>query len=116
MSLRPNAISALALDIAAITRRLTLRQCSGRTSTWRPSAIPPRTPASRRDHFRQRDDAWAVLYTNQNEVIAAMQKAAEAGIDSLAGRRLTQMRDFNAFPVDEIPPLLDRWHQHRQGE
>jgi hypothetical protein len=45
-----------------------------------------------------------------------MQKAAEAGIDSLAGRRLTQMRDFNAFPVDEIPPLLDRWHQHRQGE
>jgi DNA-binding transcriptional regulator GbsR (MarR family) len=73
-------------------------------------------PASRRDHYRLRDDAWAVLYTNQNEVIAAIQKAAEAGIaatghNSLAGQRLTQMRDFYAFVLDEIPALLDRWHQ-----
>ena len=78
-------------------------------------------PASRRDHFRLRDDAWAVLYTNQNAVIAAMQKAAGAGIaatgtDSRAGRRLTQMRDFYAFLVDEIPALLDRWHQQRQDK
>jgi hypothetical protein len=63
-----------------------------------------------------RDDAWALLYTNQNEVIAAMQAAAEAGIiatgrDSLAGRRLTQIRDFYAFLLSEIPALLDRWHQ-----
>ena len=28
-------------------------------------------PASRRDHYRLRDDAWAVLYTNQNEVTSA---------------------------------------------
>ena len=73
-------------------------------------------PASRRDHYRLRDDAWAVLYTNQNEVIGAMQAAAEAGIeaaadDGLARRRLTQMRDFYAFLLDEIPALLDRWHQ-----
>jgi hypothetical protein len=33
------------------------------------------------------------------------------GHDSLAGRRLTQMRDFYAFLVGEIPALLDRWHQ-----
>ena len=73
-------------------------------------------PASRRDHYRLRDDAWAVLYTNQNAVISAMQAAAEAGIvatghDSLAGRRLTEMRDFYAFLLGEIPALLDRWHQ-----
>jgi DNA-binding MarR family transcriptional regulator len=73
-------------------------------------------PASRRDHYRLRDDAWAVLYTNQNAVISAMQSAAEAGItatghDSLAGRRLTEMRDFYAFLLGEIPALLDRWHQ-----
>ena len=72
-------------------------------------------PASRRDHYRLRDDAWALLYTNQNEVVAAMQAAAEAGIaatgrDSLAGRRLAQMRDFYAFLLGEIPALLDRWH------
>ncbi len=71
-------------------------------------------PASRRDHYRLRDDAWAVLYTNQNEVLAAMQKAAEAGIaatgtKSLARHRLTQMRDFYDFLLGEIPALLDRW-------
>jgi hypothetical protein len=26
-------------------------------------------------------------------------------------RRLTHMRDFYAFLLDEIPALLDRWHQ-----
>ena len=73
-------------------------------------------PASRRDHYRLRDDAWAVLYTNQNEVLEAMQKAAEAGIaatgtNSLARHRLTQMRDFYDFLLGEIPALLDRWRQ-----
>lgn len=73
-------------------------------------------PASRRDHYRLRDDAWAVLYTNQNAVIAAMQAAADSGIaatrkGSLARRRLTQMRDFYAFLLGEIPAVLDRWQQ-----
>jgi DNA-binding transcriptional regulator GbsR (MarR family) len=73
-------------------------------------------PSSRRDHYRLRDDAWATLYTDQNESVNAMQKAAEAGIattadDSLARRRLTQMRDFYAFLFEEIPTLLARWHK-----
>ena len=74
-------------------------------------------PASRRDHYRLRDDAWAVLYTTQNAVISAMQTAADSGIAAtssggLARRRLTQMRDFYAFLLDELPAVLDRWHQH----
>ena len=73
-------------------------------------------PGSRRDHFRLREDAWAVLYTNQNEVLAAVQMAAEAGIaatgtKSLARHRLTQMHDFYDFLLSEIPALLERWHQ-----
>lgn len=73
-------------------------------------------PGSRRDHYRLRDDAWAVLYTNQNEVIAAFQNAAAAGIaasgpDSRARHRLTQMSDFYTFLLDEIPVLLERWHE-----
>ncbi len=77
-------------------------------------------PASRRDHYRLRDDAWAVLYTNQNEVLAAMQKAAETGIEatgskSLARHRLTQMRDFYDFLLGEIPGLLDRWRRQSDG-
>jgi DNA-binding transcriptional regulator GbsR (MarR family) len=73
-------------------------------------------PASRRDHYRLRDNAWAIQYTNQNEVTSAVLKAAEAGIaatedDSLARQRLTQMRDFYNFLFEEIPVLLDRWYQ-----
>lgn len=37
-------------------------------------------PGSRRDHYRLRDDAWAVLYTTQNEILAGLRKAAEDGI------------------------------------
>lgn len=77
-------------------------------------------PASRRDHFRLRDDAWAILFTSQNETMAAMQAAADAGIeatddDSPARQRLCQMRDFYAFLMSEIPALLDRWHQERDA-
>ena len=73
-------------------------------------------PSSRRDHYRLRDNAWAVLFTNQNVTISAMQAAADAGIsatgpNSLARQRLTQMRDFYSFLLREIPALLDRWHQ-----
>jgi DNA-binding MarR family transcriptional regulator len=73
-------------------------------------------PSSRRDHYRLRDNAWAVLFTNQNVTISAMQAAADAGIsatgpNSLARQRLTQMRDFYSFLLGEIPALLDRWHQ-----
>ena len=74
-------------------------------------------PASRRDHYRLRDDAWALLYTNQNEVVAAMQAAAEAGIaatgrDSLAGRRLAQMRDFYASKPAMVRSVLSQLGQH----
>ena len=73
-------------------------------------------PASRRDHYRLRDNAWAIQYTNQNEVTSAVLKAAEDGIaatadGSLARQRLTQMRDFYEFLFQEIPTLLDRWYQ-----
>lgn len=77
-------------------------------------------PASRRDHYRLRDDAWAVLFTNQNVAIAAMQDAAATGIaaignDHPAHHRLTRMRDFYTFLLAEIPALLDRWHQQSPG-
>lgn len=75
-------------------------------------------PTSRRDHYRLRDNAWAVLFTNQNAVLSAMQEAATAGIaetekGSLAHVRLTQMRDFYAFLLGEIPALLDRWREQQ---
>jgi DNA-binding MarR family transcriptional regulator len=78
-------------------------------------------PASRRDHYRLRDNAWAILFTGQNEVIAAMQAAADAGLAAAdthgaAFERLAQMRDFYAFLMAELPALLDRWHQQTAGQ
>lgn len=75
-------------------------------------------PGSRRDHYRLRDDAWAVLYTTQNEILAGLRKAAEDGIavsptGSAARTRLLEMRDFYAFLLDEMPAVLDRWRAHR---
>ncbi|MDY6996355.1 MAG: MarR family transcriptional regulator [Actinomycetota bacterium] len=72
-------------------------------------------PGSRRDHFRLRPDAWATLYTGQNQTIAAFLDAADAGIaatgrTSLAREKLTEMRDFYAFLMAEIPAVLERWH------
>jgi hypothetical protein len=61
-------------------------------------------PASRRDHYRLRDNAWAIQYTNQNEVTSAVLKAAEAGITAtedgtLARQRLIQIRKLLQLPV-----------------
>ncbi|MFL0181121.1 MULTISPECIES: GbsR/MarR family transcriptional regulator [unclassified Mycobacterium] len=77
-------------------------------------------PASRREHYRLRDDAWAVLFTNQNVAITAMQDAAAAGIaattdDHPAHHRLTRMRDFYTFLLAEIPELLERWRLQSSG-
>lgn len=73
-------------------------------------------PGSRRDHYRLRDNAWTVLYTSQNEVLAAIQKAAADGISatpggSLAHKRLSEMHDFYDFLLGEIPALIERWRQ-----
>ena len=73
-------------------------------------------PGSRRDHYRMRDDAWPTLFSTQNQVIRVMQEAADNGIaasgpNSLASRRLEDMRDFYAFMVRELPALVDRWQQ-----
>ena len=76
-------------------------------------------PASRRDHFRLRPDAWATLYTSQNQTIAAFLAAADEGIEAAgdagpARERLTEMRDFYAFLLAEIPAVLERWRAGRR--
>ena len=75
-------------------------------------------PASRRDLYRIRSDAWATLYTGQNQTIAEFWDAADAGIAatdnaSPARQRLVEMRDFYAFLMSEIPPILQRWREQR---
>ncbi|MEV0809594.1 MarR family transcriptional regulator [Micromonospora sp. NPDC050200] len=75
-------------------------------------------PGSRREHFRIREGAWATLMSTQNAVVTVMRDAAEQGIaatgpDSLAGRRLAEMRDFYDYLWRELPALIDRWRADR---
>ncbi len=74
------------------------------------------SPGSRRDHFRLCENAWANQYTNQNQVTNAVLTAAREGMaatspDELAHHRLAQMHAFYTFLMDEIPALLERWHE-----
>lgn len=95
---------------------------SGALKTLTSVGLVERVPApgSRRDHFRLRDNAWAILFTSKNETMGVMRAAADAGIAvtddrSPAHARLTQMRDFYAFLMAELPAVLDRWHQQHAG-
>jgi DNA-binding transcriptional regulator GbsR (MarR family) len=79
-------------------------------------------PGSRREHFRFRDGAWAVLLSSQNELIKVMQEAANEGIEmvgegGIAGRRLAEMRDFYTYLMAELPAVIDRWRaRHHQAK
>ena len=58
--------------------------------------------------------------SGQNTVVKTMREAAEQGIattgeDSVAGRRLTEMRDFYDYLWRELPALIDRFNQEKQG-
>lgn len=71
-------------------------------------------PGSRREHFRFRDEAWVQLMSAQNQSLNAVFEAADRGIkesgeDSIAGRRLVNMRDFYAYVMAEMPAIIERW-------
>ena len=64
-------------------------------------------PASRRDHYRLRDDAWALLFTNQNADLSHAGSRRNGDrrhrTRQPGRRRLIQMRDFYAFPPPRNP-------------
>jgi hypothetical protein len=73
-------------------------------------------PASRRDHYRMRPDAWATLMTSKNAMIGLMQEIADDGLTAVpagspAAERLRRMRDFYAYMLAELPAVIDRWHE-----
>ncbi|GAA1748436.1 MULTISPECIES: GbsR/MarR family transcriptional regulator [Streptomonospora] len=82
-----------------------------------------RVPAagSRRDHYRLRDDAWARLFSRQNEVVEAMLRMARHGVEITSDEgharpRLEEMRDFYEFMIGEFPALIERWQQQRAAK
>ncbi len=76
-------------------------------------------PGSRRTHYRFPDDGWARLMSTQNAMIGYMRDAAERGLDTVDGDsrarpRLTEMRDFYAYLMRELPAVIDRWYATRE--
>jgi DNA-binding transcriptional regulator GbsR (MarR family) len=74
---------------------------------------------SRREHFRMRDNAWTTLYSRQHSVVDDVLNAVEKGVEAvgpgLAHDRLTYMRDFYAFLLNEAPMLVERFERQRSG-
>jgi DNA-binding transcriptional regulator GbsR (MarR family) len=73
-------------------------------------------PGSRRDIFRVHEDGWGELYTQQAALLrrwveAADEGAKALGLDTPAGRRLAETRDFFSFMHAELPGLIRRWRE-----
>lgn len=74
---------------------------------------------SRREHFRMRDNAWTTLYSRQHSIIDDVLSAVERGVDAVgagpAYGRLTYMRDFYTYLLNEVPALVERFEEQRSG-
>jgi len=76
--------------------------------------VRTREPGTRRDLFRVHDDGWGEMYTQQAALLrrwieASDEGATSLGVDTPAGRRLADTRDFFAFMHAELPGLIKRW-------
>ncbi|MVA75884.1 MarR family transcriptional regulator [Auraticoccus sp. F435] len=74
-----------------------------------------REPGDRRDYYRVQEDAWFRAVAGNDATLARWQEASEAGVrllgtDTEAGRRFEETRRFFAFLREELPRLMDRWH------
>ena len=80
--------------------------------------VREREPGARRDHYRVLDDMWFASMRKRDRFMEIWRDAAEEGIDAVgadtpAGKRLTEMRDFLAFIIKELPLLFERWEAER---
>ena len=77
-----------------------------------------REPGTRRDLFCVHEDGWGEMYTQQAALLrrwidAADEGANAVGLDTPAGRRIAETRDFFAFMHAELPGLIQRWRERR---
>ncbi|MEY9965083.1 putative transcriptional regulator [Streptacidiphilus sp. MAP12-16] len=77
-----------------------------------------REPGSRRDRYRVYNDIWYEAALRRDQVLVRWETSLAEGIsvlgaDSPAGVRLVESLAFFAFIREELPLLLERWHQVR---
>lgn len=77
-----------------------------------------REPGQRRDHYRVHDDLWYQTITREGEMFGRWEKGLHQGVDVLgldtpAGARVDDTRQFFAFLRSEFPALMARWRAQR---
>lgn len=80
--------------------------------------VREREPGSRRDHYALRDDVWFEVIDRRNQVLAEWRDAMEQGIKTLgsatpAGARMVEACAFFEFLHEELPAVLERWHDRK---
>jgi DNA-binding transcriptional regulator GbsR (MarR family) len=78
-----------------------------------------REPGSRRDFYAVEDDVWYHVIDRRMSAINRWGDQIAAGVeavgqDSESGARLTDMVAFFDFMRDELPEVLDHWHEQRK--
>jgi hypothetical protein len=78
------------------------------------------TAGSRRDRYRLPADPWYESATLEGDTFMrtgariADEGAKALGIDTPAGGRVAQMRDFFLFMSREMPSLMEKWRAQRR--
>jgi DNA-binding transcriptional regulator GbsR (MarR family) len=78
-------------------------------------------PGSRRDLYRLQDHAWYEMTLREQVLLKAIVEASEVGAEAaggsatMAGARLTEMRDYFLFIQKELPTLLEKWRTSRSN-
>jgi DNA-binding transcriptional regulator GbsR (MarR family) len=79
-----------------------------------------REPGERRDHYRVSSETWYEAVTRRDQILARwmddLQQGIKAvGLDTPAGARLEETREFFEFLHDEVPKAMVRWREQRSA-
>lgn len=77
-----------------------------------------REPGSRRDQYHVCDDVWYEMTLRRDQVFGHWVKQAREGVELLgahtpAGARLAESLAFFEFVQEELPALMERWHERK---
>lgn len=78
-----------------------------------------RRPGERSDHYELGEEFWFNAATNEAQgyrtFLSIIDRGLEAGVfDPRARERIEETRSFFAFIADELPLMLQKWHESRR--
>jgi len=80
-----------------------------------------REPGERRDHYRISSDMWYEVVARRDAILARWEQDLQDGIkavgmDTPAGARLEENRQFFEFLRHETPRVMAKWRQQRSAD